>query len=264
MKINIQIEDASLEDLQKLFSQAPGITFVPARPKISDTFTRMGADTSAGPILKLPVANVLVKKPSGVQTDSSDGVHKTVPDIKSPKADAPKVEKTVPISVLEKPKSDTKVKPAPKKARGNKSNKFGIPISLYKTDHKAYSTAWAYCNAHGITYDKIGEFKAAKKAERAKPKKPVKPSTQRVHDAVKNAPPATVIHDKINTAIIKQNGPLHLGQQVKHNGLKSSPFFGKVGEILKISDDGQLFVKFGSSSTWLPQSSIFVVKEVTV
>jgi hypothetical protein len=228
MKINIQIEDASPEELQQLFARASEITFVPARPKISDAFKRMGADISAGPILKMPVANVLVKKPSGVQTDSSDGVHKTVPDIKSPKADAPKVEKTVPISVLEKPKSDTKVKPAPKKARGNKSNKFGIPISLYKTDHKAYSTAWAYCNAHGITYDKIAEFKEAKKAARIKKEPAIK-----IEGAATNAPVIdTTIKKDTHVKLLRDVGVVEkgaIGNVIKLTGVLYEVNFGAKG-----------------------------------
>lgn len=145
MKINIQIEDASPEELQQLFARAPEITFVPARPKIHEAFKAMQGCPDP-----------------------------TFEEIKREQDDT-KVEKTGPISAREKPKTDTKVekpsrKPAPKKkekkARGNKPNKFGIPLSLWKSDKKAYSTAWAYCNAHEITYDKIEKYKAAKKAAR--------------------------------------------------------------------------------------------------
>ena len=166
MKINIQIEDASPEELQRLFAGAPEITFKAARPKIHEAFARMGAETSAGPILKMPVSIPAGPEDLGACKDCDNGEGGTF--------SFDRCNECAPAQKKEKP-----VKKAPKKTRGNKSNKFGIPVSLLKTDRKAYDRAWHYCNAHGITYDKIAEFKAAKKAERVKkPAKVKEPPTQ--------------------------------------------------------------------------------------
>lgn len=152
MKINIQIEDASPEELQRLFAQAPGITFVPARPKIKEEF--------------------LAHPPPLPTTTTTTPI--------TPNS------QTVPTPV-------TTVTKAPKKTPGNKSNKFGIPPGLLKSDKRAYDRAWAYCKAHGITYDKIEEYKAAKKAGRAKKSPKVKQSIKAIALSNESTEPAIKI-----------------------------------------------------------------------
>jgi hypothetical protein len=115
-----------------------------------------------------------------------------------------------------------------------KFNKYGIPSSLLKTDKKLYQRLWARCKVHGIMYD----------------------------EAISQEKPARSPQEKIiQNLIVKKNGPLHAGQNVRHNGSNASPFFGKVGVVQKLSADGQVYVKFGESLTWISPYSLTVVQE---
>jgi len=168
MKINIQIEDASLKDLQWLFG-------------------RVSATPEGHALLPMPVLKKILeeyppkkaeKKVPGPYLPTFEEIKREQDAEKTPRITADTSAGTILRNLFEyrMPVVNVLMKKelTPKKARGNKSNKFGIPIGLEQTDHKAYDRAWHYCNAHGITYDKIGEFKAAKKTERAaKPKKPI-------------------------------------------------------------------------------------------
>jgi hypothetical protein len=75
--------------------------------------------------------------------------------------------------------------------------------------------------------------------------------------------PASVAHGKIRELVAVKNGELRAGQHIKHNGPRASPFFGKEGKIVKIGSDGQVFVDFGASSTWLAPHIVMVVPEAT-
>jgi hypothetical protein len=202
MKINIQIEDASREDLQRLFGEVSRgtTTTIEARPLVYEhvfaqaPIHKPGPNTSAGPILSMPVTNVLrVKTPTCIEETGCKDCKETGLTDACEKCSPPVV----------------KTEPAPKKTRGNKSNKFGIPSSLSKSDNKAYSAAWAYCNAHGITYDKIGEFKAAKKTERAaKPKKPIikiEGADNLVDKMPEIRPPIREAHKRVHEAVTAAN-----------------------------------------------------------
>lgn len=148
----------------------------------------------------------------------------------------------------------------PKGKRGgnhSKGNKYGIPSLLWKTDKKRYQILWSRCEKHGITYEEAVKRDGIKsKGGRPSKKAPESPATE----PSKNAPLGSA-GLKVREWLKVVNGPITPGITVKHNGPKASPFFGKVGTITKVGDGNQVLVNFGESSTWLPQSCIFVVKE---
>ena len=231
MKINIQIEDANLEELQRLFAG------VPERLEYKITLPDPQAVVDrGGQFIPLP-------------TTTEAKIDPTVQSTPTPI-----------ITVTKVPK-----KPAPKKTPHSKHGDLQLPCR-FSDDRKRYQAAWSICRAFNfVPYPDALKLQEAKKAERAaKPKKPCSPAHQRVRDAVKNAPPAAEIHKKINDTIIKQNGAIHAGQFVKHNGSHSSPFFGQIGEVIKVNDKGEIFVKFGSSTTWIPQYIVMVMPEAPV
>lgn len=53
-----------------------------------------------------------------------------------------------------------------------------------------------------------------------------------------------------------------LGTTVRHNGPKSSPFFGKTGTVSKMGTGSQILVNFGESSQWLSTSAVIAVPGV--
>jgi hypothetical protein len=57
-----------------------------------------------------------------------------------------------------------------------------------------------------------------------------------------------------------QNGTLHVGQRVKHNGSKASPYFGQVGEIAAVNKE-ELHVTFPGGSTRLPAYLVLAMPE---
>lgn len=184
------------------------------------------------------------------------------------------------------------------KKRG-KGNKFGIPTSLHTTDRKAYDRLWSRCKAHGITYEQALAMEKTPKAKVPAKKKPVvKPSAQAIapSNEVKEPPAGTTqdlldtlpderpqtnkesgrqnphtveakhrsaadAHEKIRAVIVEKNGPLSPGQHVRHNGPKASPFSGKEGVIKKVASDGQIFVQFGESTTWLMPHIVTVIPQ---
>jgi len=162
------------------------------------------------------------------------------------------------------------VKKAPAKKRGgnhSKGNKYGIPSSLYMTDKKRYNVLWARCKKHGITYEEALKRDGIKRG-RTTTKTSTKP-TKLVVASPENPAPIPPKSGPVGSGTLKirewlkvVNGPITVGTTVKYNGPKASPFFGKVGEITKIGNGNQVLVNFGESSIWLPQSCIFVVKEV--
>ena len=68
-------------------------------------------------------------------------------------------------------------------------------------------------------------------------------------------PPA----DPEKTGVAKRPVILGIGTTVKHNGQKSSPFFGKEGKIVKMGTGMQVLVNFGDSSQWLATSAVIAV-----
>ena len=93
-----------------------------------------------------------------------------------------------------------------------KFNKFGIPSSLQKKDKNLYQRLWARCKSHGIKYDE-----ALKLEKTGAPELPARSPQEKI----------------IQNLILEKNGPLKAGQSVKHNGNKSSPFFGQIGVIFR-------------------------------
>ena len=230
MKINIQIEDATPEELRQLFAGEP-------------------TTPNDHALLPMPIFEKLLKEYPKKEK-------KKVPD--------PTFEE---IKQEQDGEREPEVK-APKKNKKEPHNKHGhlqLPCR-FSDDRKKYQAAWSLCRRFNfVPYPEALKLQEAKKAEQdTNPKKLVKPPVKRNSDAVRAATPAAVIHKKINDVVIKQNGPIRAGQFVKHNGTKSSPFFGQVGEVLKVADDGKLFVKFGSSTLWTAPHIVMVMSEATV
>jgi hypothetical protein len=196
MKINIQIEDASPEELQRLFAGPQGIAFKSAKVKIAEVFKKL--------------QSVEVKKKE----------HKS-------------------------------------------GNKYGLPPHLFSQNKKLYQRLWGRCKAKGIMYDEALKLEAPTKVKdlpkfliespEEKPKE-----KQSKPDPSRPTPPA---QEKLRKAIVAKNGAIHAGQFVKHNGSGSSPFFGQIGQVIKVNDRGEIFVKFGSSTTWLAQYLVMVMPD---
>ena len=171
-----------------------------------------------------------------------------------------------------------------------KVNQYGIPSSLATTDKKTYQRLCNRCKSQGIRYEEAraqeGVMKRGKRPAKQvspktvpekKPRKsPVKKERLPFHQTTAggsassdtNSPtitsgtPARSPQEKIvQNLILAKNGPLHAGQKVRHNGSKASPFFGQMGEVQKLSADGQCYIKFGESLTWLSPYSVVVVPE---
>lgn len=161
------------------------------------------------------------------------------------------------------------------------TNQYGIPKSIYKTDKKLYQRLWARCKAKGIKYAEAMELErkplaqtppentAVKKQRKAPVTKPRLPFHQsQTGGTAGSGPNSQVITSGTPASAYPQgyqsNTPSHglqlkAGDKVRHNGSKVSPHFGKEGEILKVNDDGSVFVKFGESSTWLLPNYLVVV-----
>jgi len=171
MKINIQIEDANLEDLQRVFGEIHWLRLAVTRP-VKD-------NTKPKPEVSTPTCI----EETGCQGCPETGLTDTCEKCSPP------------------PKSKTKAKKKPK-VSVRTGNQYGIP------DH--------------------------------------------------------IQQEKDRHAIVAKNGTIRVGQFVKHNGSHASPFFGKVGEVIKVNDKGEIFVKFGSSTTWIPQYIVVVMPEAPV
>jgi hypothetical protein len=234
MKINITIEDATPEELQRIIGVPQ-----PAEPKKKHPVIK-GAKTNffIGPWSDAERQAVL-----SVDEDQAwKNYQKLFPTSKRTRNGVCRMREELikkgikPINQSIEVKQSVKaialsnnVKEAPPKF-----NKYGIPSSLLKTDKKLYQRLWARCKAHGIMYD----------------------------EAINQEKPARSPQEKIiQNLIVEKNGPLHAGQNVRHNGSKASPFFGKVGVVQKLSADGQVYVKFGESLTWISPYSLTVVQE---
>ena len=170
-------------------------------------------------------------------------------------------------------------------SQGHKGNKYGIPIEVYRTDKRKYNRLWSLCKTHGLMYEQAltwkklpsrtkGDGKQGKKKERLplhlKNQQPdtVKPSAQAIAPSNEVKEPAPAIVEtttwpgqaKLRELTKAQNGTLHVGQRVKHNGSKASPYFGQVGEITAINKE-MLHVTFPSGSTRLPAYLVLAMPE---
>lgn len=148
-------------------------------------------------------------------------------------------------------------------------NQYGIPSSLLKTDKKLYNRLDARCRSQGINYDEALAQEGVMKQGQRKP--PVKKERLPFHQTHAGGTASSGTNSQVITSgtpatpATYPTSPasfgLHLktGDKVRHNGSKASPFFGQVGEIQKLSADGQCYVKFGESLTWLSPYSVVVV-----
>lgn len=160
---------------------------------------------------------------------------------------------------------DTCSPPTEKKKRGpQKGNKYGIPIELYRKDKWEYGRLWSLCKAHGLTYEQALVWKRLPSRTKGDGKQGKKMGRQPLATTPdKHDPHSSSGQKKIRELVAAKNGELRAGQTVRHNGPRASPFFGKDGKIVKIGSDGQVFVDFGKSSTWLAPNIVTVVPEVT-
>jgi len=209
MKINIQIEDANLEDLQRVFGEIHWLRLAVTRP-VKD-------NTKPKPEVSTPTC---IEEKGCPETGLTDTCEKCSPP----------------------PKSKTKAKKKPK-VSVRTGNQYGIPHHLFSEDKRKYQRIWSRCKAKGIKYEEALKLEGG--------------------DALPGKPDH-IQQEKDRHAIVAKNGTIRVGQFVKHNGSHASPFFGKVGEVIKVNDKGEIFVKFGSSTTWIPQYIVMVMPEAPV
>lgn len=220
MKINIQIEDASPEELQRLFYTAS----VPFLPKQKEPVqAKQDGITTAG---------------SGWDCKTTTHGETTTHTVPTP---------TPIITVIKAPKVKPAAKAKKPKDTVRSGNRYGIPAHLFSEDKRKYQRIWSRCKTRGIMYEEALKLEGKPDSERVPKPDPAKPT-----------PPE---QERVRNAIVAKNGSIKAGQFVKHNGAHSSPFFGQVGEVLKVADTGEIFVKFGSSTTWIPQYIVMVVPE---
>jgi len=211
MKINIQIEDANLEDLQRVFGEIHWLRLAVTRP-VKD-------NTKPKPEVSTPTCI----EETGCQGCPETGLTDTCEKCSPP------------------PKSKTKAKKKPK-VSVRTGNQYGIPHHLFSEDKRKYQRIWSRCKAKGIKYEEALKLEGG--------------------DALPGKPDH-IQQEKDRHAIVAKNGTIRVGQFVKHNGNHSSPFFGQIGQVIRVEGggSGEVFVKFGSSSTWIAQYMVIVVPE---
>jgi hypothetical protein len=234
MKITVHIEDATIDDLSKLLNGFD-VNIKPPHKRLNTI------SNCSSPMWTQEERDTISKCADGYEAIELH--RKRYPESKRTNAairrqwlnvheQTPIISKDVPVIVV---KPSEEKPPLEKKTR---SNKYGIPSDLYIADKKMYDRLNARCKAHGINYEEA--------LKREKPVVERKPITS-----------PTVAQPQQPTPDI----PLRSGGSVKHIGSKASPFFGQTGTIQKMSADGQLFVKFGESFTWISPYSVTPIPE---
>lgn len=114
--IDIQIRDATPEELKSLFRDIPAPLYDPV--------------------------DVAFKSREIIEKTVNHPHEPMVPDHR---------EESLARAVI--PSDELPKKEPVKKKRGSKGNKYGIPSELRKTDKKRYDVLWQRCKLHGITYE---------------------------------------------------------------------------------------------------------------
>lgn len=155
------------------------------------------------------------------------------------------------------PATETKP-PAGKKKR----SAFGIPKGLHKSDKTKYDRIWGRCKRLGIQYEAALAMEKTAKKDPPKKKMGREPLATTAPAMPEPEPePAPVAPEKetvpwpgqakLRELTKAKNGTLAVGQKVKHNGSRASPYYGMVGEITAINRE-ELHVTFPGGSTRLP------------
>jgi hypothetical protein len=240
MKITVHIDDATPEELKGLLQSFGCDNKLKRCDGISNVISNVNAPKwtpeERETISKCPDGYAAIeahrkKYPLSERTDAA--IRRQWIDVRSDK------NIIVPCNPQPEPKAPSDIIPEPKKK--SSTNKFGIPYELLKSDKKLYERLYKRCLAKGIMYG------PALLLEKEK-------SLSHVIAGPEN-------HNHLSQPISNPDVALRSGNTVKHIGSKASPFFGKIGSIQKISADGQLFIKFGESFTWISPYQVMVVTE---
>lgn len=293
MKINIQIEDATPEEAQKVLANLGIQRSAPANRKgrVENLDNPIWTDEEKDAIRGCKDGQEAIKayrEKFPISSRTIPAIKRQLLSLQKSAADPTCIEETGCAGCEHTGLTDACDKCSPPLTGKEapvmpETNQYGIPKSIYKTDKKLYQRLWARCKAKGIKYSEAlnlerkplaqtpPENTAVKKPRKAPVKKPRLPFHQTTaggsassdtnsQTITAGAPAASSTLQKLNNTIIKQNGTLKAGQRVRHNGSKVSPHFGKEGEILNVEENGQVFVKFGETSTWLSPHLVAVVQ----
>ena len=170
MKINIQIEDASPKELQRLFGgPVPGITFVPARPKIHEAFRAQEGKAPA------------CIEETGCKDCKETGLDQKVCEQCSP----PPVKKKEAV-----------------KKKGHQGNPYGIPHQLCTQDKKKYKRLYCRCKTKGIKYE---EALKHEKPNAVEPAIKIEGADNLVDKMPEIRPPIREAHKRVHEAVTAAN-----------------------------------------------------------
>ncbi len=216
-------------------------------------FRLIAPDTESPKPQKKPVPDPTCDEEAGCKDCNPDQFHGGCEKCSPPPA---------PIAAVLKEKFNPPVSEKKKPAKTKKGNPYGIPKHLFSEDKAKYQRLWSICKKRGITYEEALKVPKRKSPSTSKQSAKALSSSNDVKEPHKNDPYASSGQQKIRGLVAAKNGEIRSGMRVKHNGSKASPLFGKEGVVRKVGNDGQLFVGFGDTTTWLTPSSVMVIPVV--
>jgi len=152
----------------------------------------------------------------------------------------------------------------------NRKRKYDFQIP-FKSDDPRYQGTWGHCKEYGMNYPELVAAKldyANKPPVVRSPKKSQAPVVKvgEVKQLLREITPIDeakqpTAREIIRELTVKQNGKIIVGQQVRHNGAKSNPHFGKLGTVKKSFPGGRLMVAFGNDLEDIQSHNVVVVPE---
>lgn len=167
MKINIQIEDATPEEAQRVLI---GMSFA------EDILGKLSPAVRIEKAQKRPVPDPTCDEETGCAgcdntgAGDADRCDKCSPPPAHKPADGLPA-KTPPVKKEAKPVASK----SPAKTGRRNGNKFGIPSDLAKTDKKLFDRLWQRCKTHGIMYKEALNLQPAKRGRKSRAPKPLTP-----------------------------------------------------------------------------------------
>lgn len=158
MKINIQIEDATPEEAQRVLI---GMSFA------EDILGKLSPAVRIEKAQKRPVPDPTCDEETGCAGCKDFGKNGACEACSPPPAHKPAdglPAKTPPV----KKEAKRVASKSPAKTGRRSGNKFGIPSDLAKTDKKLFDRLWQRCKTHGIMYKEALNLQPAKRGRKSR------------------------------------------------------------------------------------------------
>jgi hypothetical protein len=254
MLIDIQIKDATPDDLRGLFARVPA-----ERPKfrpdisavskaIESTLRNIAGDEKVDKALKEAADQIVAEGYSGILPTSKEVIEKTVNPPHEPR-----------VNTLKQPRQSRKgVPPWTESERvliekaTDRLDAWAVYKRMFpgKRNSNAVKQRWSKMHPE-VKFTVVRGVKAKKPDTRKLGKKGLN---------VKQSVKAIALSNDVKEPAPSGLPALTLRQKVKHNGLISSPYHHQIGIVERMPPGGDILVKFDNGGTgWIPRGDLVAV-----